>query len=44
MSNFDDNNLSFPSTTKQVIHLTYDTIESSPKIYSTHGNLTVEES
>lgn len=44
MSNFGDNNLSFPSTTKQIMHLTYDTIESSPKIDSTQGNLIAQES
>jgi hypothetical protein len=44
MSNFGDNNLSFPSTTKQIMHLTYDTIESSPKIDSTQGNLIAQKS
>jgi hypothetical protein len=44
MSNFGDNNLSFPSTIEQIMHLTYDTIGSSSKTASAQGNLTTQES
>ncbi len=43
MSNFGYNNLSFPSTIEQIMHLTFDTIESSPKD-SAQRNLTTQES
>jgi hypothetical protein len=42
MSNFGYNNLSFPSTTKQTMHLTCDTIESSPKTNYAQKNLTTQ--
>jgi hypothetical protein len=42
MSNFAYNNLSFPSTTKQTMHLTCHTIESSPKTNYAQRNLTTQ--
>jgi hypothetical protein len=37
-------NLSFPSTIEQIMHLTYDTIEFSPKTNFAQGNLTAQDS
>jgi hypothetical protein len=42
MSNFGDNNLSFPSTTTQIMHLTCGTIESYPKTNYGQRNLTTQ--